>query len=97
MPDRSRDAGVDDDAGGCDGEGSGRARQAGLITPITPPPVVEAKPTGDVPDLTLRVLHQRIRQQQILAELGVTALARRILRSIVDRYRAIGGRRSARR
>lgn len=35
---------------------------------------MEAKPTGDVPDLTLRALQQRIRQQQILAELGVTAL-----------------------
>src|ERR1044072_7489922 len=37
-------------------------------------PVVEASPAGDAPDLTLRVLHQRIRQQEILAELGVTAL-----------------------
>src|SRR5918993_2182855 len=37
-------------------------------------PVVEASPAGDAPDLTLRALHQRIRQQEILAELGVTAL-----------------------
>lgn len=37
-------------------------------------PVVEANPAGDAPDLTLRSLHQRIRQQEILAELGVTAL-----------------------
>ena len=37
-------------------------------------PVVEANPAGDAPDLTLRALHQRIRQQEILAELGVTAL-----------------------
>ena len=37
-------------------------------------PVVEAKPAGDAPDLTLRALRQRIRQQEILAELGVTAL-----------------------
>ena len=38
-------------------------------------PVVETKPTGDdEPDVTLRVLHQRIRQQEILSELGVTAL-----------------------
>lgn len=37
-------------------------------------PVVEASPTGDAPDLTLRALRQRIRQQEILAELGVTAL-----------------------
>jgi two-component sensor histidine kinase len=37
-------------------------------------PVVEANPAGDVPDLTLRALRQRIRQQEILAELGVIAL-----------------------
>ncbi len=37
-------------------------------------PVVEASPAGDAPDLTLRALRQRIRQQEILAELGVTAL-----------------------
>jgi len=37
-------------------------------------PVVEASPAGEAPDLTLRALHQRIRQQEILAELGVTAL-----------------------
>jgi two-component sensor histidine kinase len=37
-------------------------------------PVVESTPAGDAPDLTLRALHQRIRQQEILAELGVTAL-----------------------
>ncbi len=35
---------------------------------------MEASPAGDAPDLTLRALHQRIRQQEILAELGVTAL-----------------------
>ena len=37
-------------------------------------PVVEPKPQGDGPDLTQRALQQRIRQQEILAELGVTAL-----------------------
>jgi two-component sensor histidine kinase len=37
-------------------------------------PVVEANPAGDPPDLTLRALRQRIRQQEILAELGVIAL-----------------------
>jgi hypothetical protein len=37
-------------------------------------PVVEASPAGDAPDLTLRALHQRIRQEEILGELGVTAL-----------------------
>jgi GAF domain-containing protein len=38
------------------------------------PPVVEPKATSEAPDLTLRALQQRIRQQQILAALGVTAL-----------------------
>ena len=37
-------------------------------------PVVESKPAGGASDLTLRALQQRIRQQEILAELGVTAL-----------------------
>jgi two-component sensor histidine kinase len=37
-------------------------------------PVVEPKPQSDTPDLTLRALQQRIRQQEILAELGVNAL-----------------------
>jgi two-component sensor histidine kinase len=37
-------------------------------------PVVEPKPQGDTPDPTLRSLQQRIRQQEILAELGVKAL-----------------------
>jgi two-component sensor histidine kinase len=36
--------------------------------------VVEANPAGAPSDLTLRSLRQRIRQQEILAELGVTAL-----------------------
>lgn len=38
------------------------------------PPVVEAKSAGEAPDLTRRALAQRIRQQEILAELGVGAL-----------------------
>jgi two-component sensor histidine kinase len=37
-------------------------------------PVVEPKPLGDTSDPTLRSLQQRIRQQEILAELGVNAL-----------------------
>jgi two-component sensor histidine kinase len=37
-------------------------------------PLVEPSPQGDSPDLTLRALSQRIRQQEILAELGVSAL-----------------------
>jgi GAF domain-containing protein len=37
-------------------------------------PVVEPRPSSDVPDVTLRALEQRIRQQEILSELGVMAL-----------------------
>ena len=37
-------------------------------------PVVKSKPSGGASDLTLRALQQRIRQQEILSELGVTAL-----------------------
>ena len=44
-------------------------------SPQDTPPVVEVKPSGDdEPNLTLRALQQRIRQQEILSELGVTAL-----------------------
>jgi two-component sensor histidine kinase len=37
-------------------------------------PVVESPPEGDAPDLNVRALNARIKQQEILAELGVTAL-----------------------
>jgi two-component sensor histidine kinase len=37
-------------------------------------PIVEPSPQGDAPDLTMRALRQRIRQQELLAELGVSAL-----------------------
>ncbi len=36
--------------------------------------MVEEQSTSETPDLTVRALHQRIRQQEILAELGVGAL-----------------------
>src|SRR4051812_1536583 len=42
-------------------------------SPVTTP-VVEANPAGDGSAVTLRSLRERIRQQEILAELGVTAL-----------------------
>ena len=45
-----------------------------MSTPEGSPSVVEPKPTGEVPDLTMHALQKRIRQQEILAELGVTAL-----------------------
>jgi two-component sensor histidine kinase len=38
------------------------------------PPVVESKSTTDAPDPILHALHHRVRQQEILAELGVGAL-----------------------
>ena len=45
------------------------------VTPQDRPPVVEEKPSGDeTPNLTLRALKQRIRQQELLSELGVSAL-----------------------
>jgi len=37
-------------------------------------PIVEANPTGDTPDTGLRALQVRIRQQELLADLGVLAL-----------------------
>ena len=37
-------------------------------------PVVETQPNEQQPDLTMRALEERIRQQEILAELGVAAL-----------------------
>ena len=45
-----------------------------MNSPSEKPPVVEAKPDGEVSEVTLRALEQRIRQQEILSELGVTAL-----------------------
>lgn len=37
-------------------------------------PIVESNPSGDSPDTGMRALQDRIRQQELLAELGVTAL-----------------------
>ena len=37
-------------------------------------PIVEPKPSGDRPETGLRALQERVRQQELLAELGVTAL-----------------------
>ena len=38
------------------------------------PPLIEPRSDERPPDVTLRALEERIRQQEILAELGVTAL-----------------------
>ena len=45
-------------------------------TPDTDEPVVEGKPGNEPEDLTGRALRLRIRQQELLAELGVLALQR---------------------
>ena len=46
-----------------------------MPSPHSPvPPVVETKSASEASELTLRALRQRIRQQEILAELGVGAL-----------------------
>jgi two-component sensor histidine kinase len=45
-----------------------------MCPPEDQKPVVELPPDGSQPDVTLRALRQRIHQQQILAELGVSAL-----------------------
>jgi two-component sensor histidine kinase len=47
--------------------------------------VVEPNPEREAPDLTLRALNQRIRQQQILAELGVLALQGTPFSDLIDR------------
>jgi two-component sensor histidine kinase len=49
-----------------------------------PDPVIEANPTGDAPDLTLRALALRIRQQEILADLGVMALQNPSFTDLLD-------------
>jgi two-component sensor histidine kinase len=45
-----------------------------MCSPEDREPVVELPPDGGQTEITLRALRQRIRQQEILAELGVTAL-----------------------
>lgn len=45
-----------------------------MNTPDETSPVIEPRPSSDAPDVTVRALNQRIRQQEILAELGVMAL-----------------------
>lgn len=47
--------------------------------------VVEPDPEGDAPDLTGRALAQRIRQQEILAELGVLSLQHTPFEALLDR------------
>jgi two-component sensor histidine kinase len=48
-------------------------------------PIVEPNPEGDVPDLTRRALAQRIRQQEILSELGVLSLQHTTFEELLDR------------
>lgn len=49
-----------------------------------PRPVVEPNPDGDLPELTTRALAQRIRQQEILAELGVLSLKHTPFEALLD-------------
>ena len=44
------------------------------VTAENQTPIVESNPSGDIPDTGMRALQDRIRQQELLAELGVTAL-----------------------
>ncbi len=53
-------------------------------TPDTDKPVVEAKPGNQPEDLTGRALQLRIRQQELLAELGVLALQRTSFTDLLD-------------
>jgi two-component sensor histidine kinase len=48
-------------------------------------PIVESPPNGDKRELSQRMLRLRIRQQELLAELGVVALNRTTLRELLDR------------
>jgi two-component sensor histidine kinase len=45
-----------------------------VAAPDDTSPIVESRPDERVPDVTMRSLQQRIRQQEILAEIGVAAL-----------------------
>jgi two-component sensor histidine kinase len=53
-------------------------------TPETGEPVVEGKPGNEPEDLTGRALRLRIRQQELLAELGVLALQRTSFTDMLD-------------
>jgi len=48
-------------------------------------PLVEASPSGNRPEINQRALDLRVRQQEILAQLGVIALQRTPLRELLDR------------
>jgi hypothetical protein len=52
-------------------------------------PVIEPNPEGDAPDVTLRALNQRIRQQELLSELGVMALQNPTFQELLDRTAAL--------
>ena len=51
-----------------------RKEALGMAASDESTPVVEPPPNSDAPDVTMRALEQRIRQQEILSELGVMAL-----------------------
>lgn len=56
-----------------------------MTAPDQNKPVVEPNPEGDAPDVTLRALKQRIRQQELLAELGVISLQNPPLEELLNR------------
>ena len=53
-------------------------------TPDAAGPVVEGKPGNESEELTGRALQSRIRQQELLAELGVLALQRTSFTDLLD-------------
>ena len=54
-------------------------------TPDDKTAVVEPNPEGDAPEVTLRGLKQRVRQQELLAELGVMSLQNPPLQELLNR------------
>jgi two-component sensor histidine kinase len=61
------------------------AKEPGVTDKDMQRPVVEPNPQGDAPDLTKRALAQRIRQQEILAELGVLSLQHTAFEELLDK------------
>lgn len=59
------------------------------MNPTEEKPVIEPNPEGDAPDVTLRALNQRIRQQELLSELGVIALQNPPFQELLDRTAAL--------
>jgi two-component sensor histidine kinase len=65
--------------------GAGAAAGATALPDKSEDPVVEQSPQGDKEDTGARALALRLRQQEILAELGVVSLHRTPFRELLDR------------